>query len=677
MLRIYFIILDSAVLAASVCAAGEKKTEPEYSAYERGHWSFQVPKRPAIPIFRDTRVASEIESPVDAFLLRKLQSAKLRFSPPASRRVLVRRLYFDLIGLPPTPNEIDAFVNDKRPDAWPRLVERLLADPRYGERWAQHWLDVIRYAESEGFEYDRHRPGLWRFRDYVIRSFNADKPYDRFVTEQIAGDELQFTGSPAQKLQSPAFRDARIAVAFHRLGPVRRNAGNADVAFSRNEVLTEMTDAVGSTFLGMTIGCARCHDHKFDPIRQKDYYRLEAFLASTHEHAIPLADADDRKRWKQEKAKVDREIARIKAAIRKASGSKEQALRAKLAAAEARMPAPLPQIFTARNKAEARTPIHLLIRGDEFKKGTKLGMRLPGVFLPERSPELKSGVDRPKTRLANWIANPGNPLTARVMANRIWQYHFGTGLVETSNDFGANGSDPSHPQLLDWLATEFVRSGWSVKTVHRRILLSRAYRQKSQTTSVDRGQTIDPRNRLLWRFPRKRLDAEQLRDAMLQIAGLLYRKAGGRSVMIPVDRELVDLLYKPSQWRVTPDPREHNRRSIYLFAKRNLRVPFLEVFDQPDLQISCFRRTSSTHAPQALELLNGRFSNRIAKAFATRLRREAGDNPDKIIRRGYLLTAGREPTPAERQLCSEFLRTQPLDEFALAMLNLNGFLYVE
>ncbi|MFQ5733993.1 MAG: DUF1549 and DUF1553 domain-containing protein [Planctomycetaceae bacterium] len=661
----------------------------------RRHWAFQVPKRPRVPMARSRGFARSpgsgwLATPIDAFILRKLTKAGLRPSPTAERRTLIRRLYFDLLGLPPTPDQVRQFLRDESPDAYPRLVDRLLADPRYGERWAQHWLDVVRYSESEGFEYDRHRPGAWRYRDYVIRSFNADKPYDRFVTEQIAGDEVSFPGTREQKLQSQAYRDARIAAGFYRLGPVRRNAGNADVAFSRNEVLTEMTDAVGATFLGLTVGCARCHDHMFDPFPQKDYYRLQAFLAATHADSIPLTGDRERRRWEKRTADVTSEIAAIKDKLLTAEGDVERKLRAELKAANARLPAPPPLIFTARNVPARRTPIHLLKRGDEFQKGPKLGMRLPALFFPNGPPRLPADTPRPKTRLAQWITGGRNPLTARVIVNRIWQYHFGMGLVETSNDFGLNGSDPSHPKLLDWLATELMRNGWRIKPTHRLILLSRTYRQSSKSRGVSPRTGLagpgsitsitekrDPENRLLWRFPRRRLDAEQLRDAMLAVAGVLHQKQAGPSVMVPVDPDLIALLYKPTQWQVTRDPREHDRRSVYLFAKRNLRVPFLEVFDQPGLQTSCFRRTSSTHAPQALALLNGRFANRLAKALAARLRKETGNDPAHQVELGFRLTAGRPPDKTERQLSLDFLRTQSLDEFALALFSLNAFLYVE
>jgi hypothetical protein len=639
-----------------------------------------------------------VRTPLDAFLLERLLKEGMRPAPEADRRTLARRLWFDLTGLPPSPEEVDAFVNDPAPDAWERLVERLLASPHYGEQWGRHWLDVVRYAETEGFEYDRHRPGAWRYRDYVIRSLNADKPYDRFVEEQIAGDEIAPSPLPSPprgegRQNSPSLlggegkgegdRDCLVAAGFHRLGPVRRNAGNQDVAASRNEVLTERTDALGAIFLGLTVGCARCHDHKFDPIPQQDYYRLQAFLAAVHEHDIPLADAKTVAAWKVRADKVQTEIRTLEKELARLHGAARMRLEERLKEARRRLPAPLPTISTVRDVEEQRTPIHLLKRGDWEKKGDRVGMRLPGAFLPAEAPELPADTRNPRVLLARWITSPDNPLAARVLVNRVWQYHFGKGLVETPNDFGANGEPPSHPELLDWLACEFLgplflpsppsdggegkKRGQRLKALHRLILLSSTYRQASRSPADVR---------LLGRFPRRRLAAEEIRDAMLSVAGRLDREAGGPSAVVPVQRELVQLLYDPDQWAVTKDERQHDRRSVYLLAKRNLRLPFMEAFDRPDLQTSCPRRESSTHVLQALELLNGRTSNRLADAFAARLRREAGSDARQQVERAFLLAVGRPPTEKERLLAVEFLKDHPLREFALAVFNLNAFLYV-
>jgi hypothetical protein len=636
-----------------------------YSADERAHWSLQARLSPTVPAFSDGLDAAWPSNPIDAFVLARLRDANLQPSHAASRQALIRRLTFNLIGLPPAPEAVQSFVADKAPDAYERLADRLLASPHYGEAWGQHWLDVVRYAESEGFEYDRHRPGAWRYRDFVIGSFNADKPYDRFVLEQIAGDEL------AADLDEPSGREAQIAVGFHRLGPVRRNAGNTDVAFSRNEVLTEVTDAVGAVFLGLTVGCARCHDHMFDAIRQRDYYRLQAFFAATHENDVQLGDPDAVRRWNAENDEIQAEIKRLREALDDAEGEERQKLTYQLRAAQKRQPKPLPTISSAANDMERRTEIRVLERGQTEKPKEIVGPRALGVLLTSSDAEFQADVPSAKLLLARWMTDPQHPLTARVYVNRLWHYQFGAGIVATPNDFGVNGAAPSNQKLLDYLANELIVANWSTKKIQRLIVTSSAYRQASEVLDVD------PENRLLSRFNRRRLTAEEIRDSLLAVAGRLNTTIGGESIMLPVKKELVELLYDPNQWQVTPNPHEHDRRSIYLVAKRNLRLPFLEVFDQPDLQISCARRESSTHAPQALEMLNGDLASELAPALAARLQAEADGDREQQVERAFWLIAGRPTTSAERQLALEFLNQQPLGEFALALFSLNAFLYVE
>jgi hypothetical protein len=634
-----------------------------YLPAERQHWSFLPRAKPAVPAFDNELHQAWVRTPIDALVLSKQLEIGVSPSAEADRVTLIRRLSFQVTGLPPATEVVAAFVNDQSPMAYERLVDRLLASPRYGEHWGQHWLDVVRYAETEGFEYDRYRPGAWRFRDYVIRSLNEDEPYDQFVREQIAGDELR-----------PDDHDSLVAAGFHRLGPVRRNAGNPEVAFSRNEVLTERVDSIGLAFLGLTVGCARCHDHFFDPIRQKDYYRMQAFLAASFEENVALASETEQAAWQQRYEEVAAEVKRIQKQLAEASGEEETRLRAELQAAQAREPKPLPTISTVRNDLEQRTPTHLLERGDEFQKRERLSMRVLGVLLPEDVEGLPDDTPNPKQRLAEWITDPENPLTARVIVNRLWQFHFGRGLVSTPNDFGANGAEPSHPELLDFLANQLVENNWHLKPIHRMILLSSVYRLGD---GRDNPHAVDPEDRWFWRFDRRRLAAHEIRDAMLAVSGGLNLAAGGPSVMTPVDQELIDLLYKPSQWDVTADERDHFRRSIYLIAKRNLRLPFMEVFDQPDFQTSCARREASVHAPQALEMLNGKLSNRLAEVFAERLQREAGSDAAAQIDLAYRLATGRSPTNEEHRLAMVFLQQHPLREFALAVLNLNAFLYMD
>jgi hypothetical protein len=630
----------------------------------REHWAFLPVKRPRPPAIAD---ASWVKSPIDAFVLSRLEARRWRPAPTAGRAEWLRRVTFDVLGLPPTPEEIAAFERDQSPMADERVVDRLLDSPRYGERWAQHWLDVVRYAESEGFEYDRHIPDAWRFRDYVIASINRDKPFDRFVIEQIAGDEV-----------APGDRECQVASIFHRLGPVRRNAGNPEIALSRNEVLTERTDIIGTAFLGLTMGCARCHNHKLEPISQKDYYRLQAYLASTEEHDISLAAESERKAWEETSKKIQSEVKKLQAKSRKATGAEKARLSTEIEMLEDSIPPPPATIPATWNDQAHRTAIHVLKRGVWESKGESVGPRPPSVLVPDGLAELPPDVADPRSRLARWLVSTDHPLTARVIVNRLWQHHFGAGLVKTANDFGTRGDRPSHPELLDWLASTLVENGWRLKPIHRLILLSSTYRQSSHPTGRDAEAAArqDPENRLLWRFNRRRLEAEEIRDAMLAVSGRLNPRAGGPSVMVSVDRPIVQALYKPSQWQVARDPAEHDRRSIYLIAKRNLRLPFFEVFDAPALAASCPRREASTHAPQALELLNGRLANDLAAAFAARLRDETLDAPSQTIHRAYWLAIGRSPTPREEALALEFLRDEPLEEFTLALFNLNGFLYV-
>lgn len=672
-----FKLLAVALILASLALGADLAPLGTYTPRERSHWAFVKRTTLAVPTFANATDQAWAQQPVDAFILQRLQKEGLQPSPPAERATLIRRAYFDMLGLPPAPSEVTAFVNDKAPDAWPKLVERLLASPHYGERWGQHWLDVVRFAETDGFEYDTHRVGAWRYRDYVIRSFNEDKPFDRFVTEQLAGDELD-----------PNDEDLLVASGFNRLGPLRKNAGNQEVASSRNEVLTEMTNVVGAAFLGVTIGCARCHDHKFDPVRQSDYYRIQAYFAAVHDNDIIKATPEEQAARKAKAEPLEKEIAKLTGALNKlkakdnaATREEQEALKKKMEALQEQLPAPLPAVHSVLNNSEKKSPIHLLTRGDYAHKGLRVGMRPLGVLLPDGTPEVPETTIKPRTELAQWIVAPDNPLTARVLVNRVWQYHFGRGIVVTANDFGRMGARPSHPELLDYLANEFVAHGFSIKHLHRLMLNSNTYQQSSQPPAEPALRALalqkDPENKWLWRFNRQRLEAEQLRDAMLAVAGNLNPKQGGPSVMIPIDQGLVNMLYKPSQWAPAKDPLEYTRRSVYLIAKRNLRLPFMEVFDAPDTQASCARRESSTHAPQALELLNGAIANEQAEVLAKRLEKEAGPNLRKQIDLGYRLVAGRPARPAEVKAALAFLKTQPKREFALTLLNLNSFLYVD
>lgn len=636
-------------------------SDPSGVKAARGHWAFQ-PLQRVVP--SAVRESTWPRSPLDAFVLARLEAEQLPHAVPASRHELIRRVTFDLTGLPPEPDEIDSFVHDESPDAYEKVVDRLLGSWQYGERWAQHWLDVVRFAETEGYEYDRTIPDAWRYRDYVIRSLNHDKPFDRFVTEQLAGDEIE-----------PDNAECLTATIFHRLGPVRRNAGNPDIALSRNEVLTERTDILGAALLGLTVGCARCHNHKLEPITQKDYYRLQAYLAATEEHNVVLADTATQQAWETNTKKLTEQIATLKKEARLLTGKERTQLNEKIEQLEDELPEPLATIPSTRNDFSKRTPIHVLRRGVWEKKGEAVGPRPPSVLVPDNYAELAPETSVPRSQLAAWLVQSNQPLPLRVYVNRLWQNHFGLGVVKTANDFGLKGDRPSHPELLDWLTDSFLRNGMQSKPLHRAIVLSSTYRQSNRAADV-KATRVDPENRLLSHFTRRRLSADELRDAMLAVSGRLNQQDGGRSVVVPVDQELVQLLYKPSQWQVTSEIRQHDRRSIYLMAKRNLRLPFMENLDAPTLQNSCARRDASTHAPQALELLNGSVSNDLARSFASRLQGDAESDQDRLVNLAFVRALGRPATAAERQRSVEFLRDQPLAEFALAMFNLNEFLYV-
>jgi len=654
--------------AASLLIAADEAVAPlgSYSAAERRQWEFQPRRDAAPPAFSDAEAKAWVKTPVDAFILAGLRKAGLKPAPRADRATLLRRITFDLIGLPPTPQEIDAFVADKSPNAWEKVVDRLLASPHYGEQWGRHWLDVVRFAESDGYEYDMHRPDAWRYRDYVVQSFNDDKPYNEFVKEQLAGDEMDASN-----------RTYLVASGFNRLGPLRKNAGNQDVASSHNEVLTEMTNIVGAAFLGVTVGCARCHDHKFDPFRQSDYYRLQAHFAQVQPDDIVLASKEEQEAWKAKVQPVEAEKRRLQADLRRAPETDKAKLEAEIDALDEQMPSPLESIYSVKDVPEKASAIKVLFHGDYLNPVASVGVRPLGILLPDGAPEAPIQTEKPRLKLAEWITDPANPLTARVMVNRVWQYHFGRGIVATPNDFGRMGMHPSHPELLDWLAGRFVAEGWTLKPIHRLILLSSAYQQSSLSPMEKVAMEKDSDDALLWKFNHRRLEAEEIRDAMLAVSARLNLKAGGPSFMVPIDPELVLMLKRPQYWVATRDKSEYDRRTLYMIYKRNLRLPFVEVFDAPDTLLSCARREQSTHAPQALELLNGQTSNQLAAVFAERLMKERS-TPAERVEYAWRLAVGRVPTAAEKSLALKYFADNPTGykEFALAVFNLNAFLYV-
>ncbi|QEH33787.1 hypothetical protein OJF2_23160 [Aquisphaera giovannonii] len=740
------------VIAASRTTAGETPDQAHANASEapperftdeqKSHWAYQPIVKPEPP---PVRLARWVRNPIDRFILAELEAADLTPSAEADRVALMRRLTYDLTGLPPRPEEVSEFLADRRPDAYERLVDRLLESPHYGERWAQHWLDLAHYADSNGFELDAERPDAWRYRDWVVRALNADMPYDRFVADQVAGDERR-----------PGDSEALIATGFLRCGPRELVGGNVIPEVKRQNELTEITGTVGSVFLGLTVACARCHDHKFDAIPATDYYRLQSFFAGSDLVELPIASKAEIVAYEAALKAIEAKAAPLRARMaelekpyRKSIAESKNAMLTpaerglmaipaekrtpeqktileglqsslritweEVAAAVAANPADharresLKRAIYEIERTKPRPPAHAMSivdpkptapethvfrRGDYRNRGPKVGPRPPGiilasqkktVFTPDSIRPGKATTGR-RSALAAWLASPDNPLPARVIANRVWQYHMTRGIVPTSSDFGVRGEPPSHPELLDWLASELVAGGWRLKPLHRLIVSSATYRQSSRPGG--KGAGADPDNTLYGRMNRRRLDAEGVRDAMLAASGELNPRMGGPGVLAPIEKEVKDLIFTESEevdlWPVDRDTREHARRSLYLFRKRNVRYPLLESFDSPDAQFPCPRRENSTHALQALNLLNGEFAMNRATALAARVFREAGPGEHARIDRIYRLALCRPPTAAEEVRAAAFLDDATDGEsvearwarLALAMLNCNEFLYV-
>lgn len=732
------------------------------------HWAFRPVARPTIPT---PKQIEWVRNPVDAFILARLEREGLTPSTEADRRTLLRRLYFDVVGLPPSPEDVEAFVRDPDPKAYERWVDKLLASPHFGERWARHWLDVVRFAESHGFEMNQPRKNAWPYRDWVIRALNDDLPYDRFVKEQIAGDALGtdaatgfLVAGPWDQVKSP---DATLT------------------AQQRADELHDLVSTTGSAFLGLTLGCARCHNHKFDPVSQTDYHAVKAVFAGV-QHGERSWRESDRKSPSDEKLRphvtrgenVDRfdpvEVRFVRFSITATNqgepcldelevftvgpDSRNVALAsngAKVTASstlpghaihklehindgrygnerswisnergrgwvmlELAKPERIERVVWSRDRSPSPryddrvateyrievsrdgtawvavassadrqksgssapmvyagklgTPeiVHRLHRGDVTQPREKVG---PGVLtsIGPKTTIPADADDAPRRlTLAKWITDPAHPLTARVAVNRLWHYHFGTGIVDTPSDFGVNGGRPSHPELLDWLASELIANRWSLKEIHRRILLSSTYRQASRTNA--QAQALDADTRLLWRYPPRRLEAEALRDALLCVSGKLDRTAGGPGF---------DLFEPNSNYvRVFTPKKEFGpetfRRMIYQTKPRMQLDDTFGAFDCPDAGQIAPRRTSSTTPLQALNLLNGAFVLQQSDYFAERLRMEAGDDATRQVERGFLLAFGRPPDREERLAAENLVRDHGLTIFCRALFNANEFLHL-
>jgi hypothetical protein len=737
-----------AVIAMTVelRAADSPETEPTppeapITASDRMHWAFQPARRPTVPPVQN---ADWCRTAIDRFILPRLETTGLSPLPEADRATLLRRVTFDLTGLPPTVDELDAFLADPAPDAYDRVVDRLLASPAYGERWAQHWLDLARFAETDGFEFDHERPNAWRYRDWVVDSLNGDMPFDQFIRLQLAADELH-----------PDDAAALAATGFLLCGPDMPDIN--DQQERRSTFLNDLTGTVSAALFGLQVGCAQCHDHKYDPISQYDFYRLRAFFDGLDlftDHPLPGQEAPPvspevreglakleaakqsltaieesaRQKLRTENPDLQPTAADLLNALSEDGRQQFSALSKTISTLQKSVKLPdVPRGRIARELADVK-PSHLLIRGDFRREGPVVTSDFPRVANAGSATFSRENVTTGRrSQLAVWLMRDDHPLTGRVIVNRLWQHHFGRGLVETASDFGLMGNQPTHPELLDWLATELPRRQWRLKEFHKLLVTSAVYRQASRLDvpgwtadeasradgSWNRAKEADPENQLLSHMPRQRLDGEAIRDAMLAVAGRLNREPGGPGVRPPLPAELVATLLK-NQWNVSPTESDHRRRSLYLFVRRNLRYPLFEAFDRPDTNASCTRRNRSTTAPQALVLLNSEFSLTAARDLAGVLI-ESGGSPGDQIHIAYRRMLGRDPTADEQRTAEVFLDAQAerlreskrpttelalpnppssgslspapsladayadaaLCDFCLALFNLNEFVYVD
>jgi hypothetical protein len=743
--------------ASSAIAALENR---EITPAERNYWAFKLPVQAPLPV-----VSPELENPIDRFLESARAKKGLTAAPRADRRTLIRRAYLDLTGLPPTPAEVTAFVEDQSENAWEKVIDQLLASPHYGERWGRHWLDVARYADSNGFEQDYDKPNAWRYRDYVVKAFNEDKPYNQFLREQIAGDELDW------KTQ-----ETLIATGFLRAGPrvLFREKDNPE---RRWDYVDDLIATIGRGVLGLTVNCARCHNHKFDPIAQKDYYSLAASLNGWVEIEVPLGPRAETEAYTKANKDIDAKVAALRERIAKieaparekvraeyikkeypenvqAAVFKPEAertpgeqllatqvltggggtiieveknmapealaqtkdLRAQITAIQRQRPKPLPMAeiitdgdwrFTPNGRGDETIgcpkcrlppadrpngtflpegpgryeppPTYFLVRGDPESHGSLMKPGFVGVATygnpPTEIPRPDGRTSGRRLALAEWLGSQQNPLTARVAVNRAWSHHFGRGIVATLDNFGKMGDSPTHPELLDWMAVEFMNRGWSFKQLHRLIMTSEAYQM---TAAFDHGGNLgkDPENDLLWRFRPQRLDAETIRDNMLAVSGTINLKMGGPAIFPNVPDAILDTEKTKGTWRNEPDGPNAWRRSIYVYQRRSLPFPMFETFDHPDMNLTAAQRNISTVPTQALTLLNNPFVLRQAELLAQRITSQAPDDLARQIDLGYQYALGRPATDLEKSLAMATVKGKSLVDFTHVLLNLSEFLYM-
>ena len=706
MMKTSQVLLAALIGAAFTIAASASTDNKPSKPVAAPHWAYQPVQNPQVPA--STAGNRWVRTPIDAFVLAKLQEKELLPSADADRATLIRRATLDTWGLVPTPEEVKAFVGDRSPKAYEKLVDRLLASPRYGERWGRRWLDLTRYADSDGYNADGTRPNAWRYRDYVINAFNEDKPYDRFVKEQLAGDELW-----------PNQQEALIATGFLRNYPDEINA--RDLNLKKQEIATDLTDTVTSVLLGSTVGCAKCHDHKFDKISQREYYQMQAFFVNASARDDVLAATG------KERAEYDAQLARYNEATKEIRGkmdvllqpmidkleadrlqgfvpqtresiekpetdrnaydkwiyhrnlwtmqgrtrnaenrlkekdkesyAKYQELKGELQAFDHLKPKSPGQLSTMFELGPDAPPTNILASGIYDRLLDEVQPGFPAAFTsakPAIAPTAASSGRR--TALANWIVDPDNPLAARVFVNRVWSQYFGHGIVDTVSDFGKQGEKPINPELLDYLAYTFVHEDhWSIKSFQKRILLSSVYRQSS--AAHEQGIGIDPNNRLLYAFPRQRLDAEEIRDSLLAVSGLLNEKLGGPAVMPPAPANFL-LGNNRNAWTNSDDPHDQYRRSVYVFIRRNMPYPMLDTFDGANPNTVHSRRDVSTTPTQALTLVNSDLVYRWSQALAGRVIREGGKDESARIDRLYQVLFSRPAQPAEKQKLLAFLDSQ-------------------